>query len=163
EAFKALREQDDGLAQEVIVVGKQGWLHESTYRAVHELGLTGRVRFFTTVEDDDLVAIYSLAHAMAFPSVYEGFGLPPLEAMACGAPVVSSNAASLPEVCGDAALLIPPLDVAEWVRALQRVLTDDVLRRELGARGPKQAAKFTWLATAQATQAVYQSLLRQPT
>lgn len=163
EAFRALREQDDGLAQEVIVVGKQGWLHESTYRAVHELGLTGRVRFFTTVEDDDLVAIYSLAHAMAFPSVYEGFGFPPLEAMACSAPVVSSNAASLPEVCGDAALLIPPLDIAEWVRALQRVLTDDVLRRELGARGPKQAAKFTWLATAQATQAVYQSLLRQPT
>ena len=162
EAFQALREQDDNAAQEVIVVGRQGWLHESTYRAVHELGLTGRVRFLTSVEDDDLVALYSLAQVMAFPSVYEGFGFPPLEAMACGAPVISSNAASLPEICGDAALLIPPMDVAEWVRALQRVLTDDALRRDLAARGPKQAAKFTWAATAQATQAVYQALLRRP-
>ncbi|MDW8373925.1 MAG: glycosyltransferase, partial [Planctomycetota bacterium] len=142
--------------------GRQGWLHEATYRAVHELGLTGRVRFLSAVEDDDLVAMYSLATVMAFPSVYEGFGFPPLEALACGAPVVSSNAASLPEVCGDAALLIPPLDVAEWVRALRRVLGDEALRRELGARGPRQAAKFTWAATAQATQAVYRSLLRRP-
>ncbi|GIV84983.1 MAG: hypothetical protein KatS3mg052_1990 [Candidatus Roseilinea sp.] len=162
EAFKALRERDDGLADEVIVVGKQGWLHASTYRTVHSLGLTGRVRFLTAVTDDDLVAIYSLARVMAFPSVYEGFGFPPLEAMACGAPVVSSNAASLPEICGDAAVLIPPLDVAEWARALQRILTDEALRRDLQARGPKQAAKFTWAATAQATQAVYRLLLRRP-
>lgn len=71
EAFRALREQDDNAAQEVIVVGRRGWLHESTYRAVHELGLTGQVRFLTAVEDDDLVALYSLAQVMAFPSVYE--------------------------------------------------------------------------------------------
>lgn len=158
--FKALCEEDDSLAQEVIVVGRQGWMHEPTYRAVHELGLTGRVRFLTSVEDDDLVKIYSLAQVLAFPSLYEGFGLPPLEAMACGAPVVASNAAALPEICGDAALLVPPNDIAEWTRALKRALTDRQLRQMLQARGPERAAKFTWLNAAQETRAVYQSLLK---
>jgi glycosyltransferase involved in cell wall biosynthesis len=159
EAFKALQEDETPLAQEVIVVGKQGWLHEATYRAVHERGLTGKVRFLTSVEDDDLVAIYSLAQVLAFPSVYEGFGFPPLEAMACGTPVVSSNAASLPEICGDAAMLIPPMDVAAWTSALRRALTDRQLRVNLQARGPQQAAKFTWQRAAEQTQRVYQQVL----
>ena len=158
-AFKSLCEEDPALAQEVIVVGRQGWMHEPTYRAVHELGLTGRVRFLTSVEDDDLVKIYSLAQVLAFPSVYEGFGLPPLEAMACGAPVVASNAASLPEVCGDAALLVPPDDIAGWTQALRRILSDRQLRQMLQSRGPERAARFTWLSAAQETRAVYRSLL----
>lgn len=160
EAFKALRAQEGSLAQEVIVVGKQGWLHEATYRAVHELSLTGQVRFLTTVGDDDLSAVYSLAQALAFPSVYEGFGFPPLEAMACGTPVIASNTSSLPEILGNAALLIPPMDVPAWVQALSRVLTDHALRNDLSRRGPAQAAQFTWSAVAQATRAVYEALLK---
>lgn len=159
DAFKALREQDAALADEVIVVGRQGWLHEATYRAVHERGLTGKVRFLGLVDDADLPAVLSLAQVLAFPSVYEGFGFPPLEAMACGTPVISSNASSLPEICGDAALLIPPLDVAEWVRALRRVLTDPSLQMDLRRRGPLRAAQFSWQKAAEQTAGVYADLL----
>lgn len=158
-AFKAIREEDDNLIHEVIVVGRQGWLHEATYRAVHELGLTGRVRFLTSVEDDDLVAIYTLAQALAFPSEYEGFGFPPVEAMACGTPVVSSNAASMPEILGDAALLVPPKDVGQWVAALKRALTDRALRVDLGTCGPARAARYTWHAAAEQTRRVYDDVL----
>lgn len=161
DAFKALRDENAALVDEVIVVGRQGWLHEATYRAVHERELTGKVRFLGLVDDVDLPAVLSLAQVLAFPSVYEGFGFPPLEAMACGTPVVSSNASSLPEVCGDVALLMPPLDVAEWVRALRRVLTDQALRLDLSRRGPLRAAQFTWQKTAEQTRTVYASLLAQ--
>jgi len=154
-AFKALREENDALTQEVIVVGKQGWLHEATYRAVHDLGLTGRVRFLTEVEDDGLVAMLSLAQVLAFPSVYEGFGFPPLEAMACGTAVISSNAACLPEILGNDALLIPPMDTAAWASALRRILTDDQFRADFQRRGPVRAARFTWQKAATETRAVY--------
>ena len=118
-------------------MGKQGWLVDETHRAVRENGLAGLVTFTGYVDDQNLPTLYSLADAFAFPSVYEGFGLPPLEAMACGAPVVCSNASSLPEIVGDAALLVPPMDIAGWVQALQRILTEPDLRADLSARGPK--------------------------
>jgi len=159
-AFGALLEENDPLAQELIVVGKAGWLHAPTFRAIHDLGLTGRVRLLSSVEDEDLVKLYSLATVFAFPSLYEGFGLPPLEAMACGAPVVASNAASLPEVCGQAALLLPPLDVQAWTQALRRILTDHDLRRDLQARGPAQAGRFSWSRAAEETRRIYDELLR---
>lgn len=158
DAFKALREDDEPLVDEVIVVGRQGWLHEATYRAVHERELTGKVRFLGLIDDADLPAVLSLAQVLAFPSVYEGFGFPPLEAMACGTPVVSSNASSLPEICGDAALLVPPMDASGWVTALRRVLTDRQLRVDLGRRGPLQAQKFDWFNAARQTKAIYDSL-----
>ena len=145
---------------ELIVVGKAGWLHAPTFRAIHDLGLTGRVRLLSGVEDEELVKLYSLATVFAFPSLYEGFGLPPLEAMACGAPVVASNAASLPEVCGQAALLLPPSDVAAWTQTLRRVLTDHDLRRDLQARGPAQASQFSWSRAAEETRRIYDELLR---
>jgi glycosyltransferase involved in cell wall biosynthesis len=159
-AFRALLEEDDSLAPELIVVGKAGWLHAPTFRAIHDLGLTGRVRLLSGVEDEELVKLYSLATVFAFPSLYEGFGLPPLEAMACGAPVVASNAASLPEVCGQAALLLPPLDVQAWTQTLRRVLTDHDLRRDLQARGPAQAGQFSWSRAAEETRRIYDELLR---
>ncbi len=143
----------------LVVAGRQGWLVEETTRAVDELGLTGRVLFTGYVADEDLPALYSLADAVAYPSVYEGFGLPPLEALACGVPVVCSNASSLPEVMGDAGLLIPPTDVRAWMLGLGRILTDADLRRDLSARGPRQAARFTWPDAARKTRAVYDELL----
>jgi glycosyltransferase involved in cell wall biosynthesis len=143
----------------LVIAGRQGWLSDATYRAVDDNRLTGLARFTGYVEDDDLPSLYSLAEAFAFPSVYEGFGLPPLEAMACGAPVVCSNASSLVEVTGDAAILAPPLDVGSWADALERVLGDAALRADLAARGPRQAARFTWQVAAQATREVYDALL----
>ncbi len=143
----------------LVVVGRQGWLVEETMRAVQELGLTEQVLFTGFVADEDLPAVYSMAEAMVFPSVYEGFGLPPLEALACGTPVACSDASSLPEVMGDAGLLIPPTDVRAWMLGLGRLLMDADLRRDLSARGPRQAALFTWADAARKTRIVYEELL----
>lgn len=159
QAFKALREQAPDLVEELIIVGKQGWLTDAIYRAVHVNNLTGLVRFVGRVDDRDLPAMYRLASAFVFPSLYEGFGLPPLEAMACGTPVVASNTASLPEVLGEAAILVPPMEVGDWVQALRRVLTDAALRRELVQRGLQRAARFTWHQAASATLQVYEHVL----
>ena len=100
----------------LVIVGKKGWLYESFFRRLRELGLEDRLLFTGYVPDEDLPAIYSAADLFVFPSLYEGFGLPVLEAMACGTPVVCSNASNLPEMAGDAALLVDPTDV----RALGR-------------------------------------------
>ncbi len=119
------------------------------------------VKFIPNVDDHDLPALYSGASVFIFPSLYEGFGLPPLEAMACGAPVVCSNAASLPEVVGDAALLVNPRDVNDIATAIQRVLADVTLRDELRTRSIARAAKFSWERTARGTLAAYEVTIKQ--
>ena len=113
------------------------------------------------VKKEDLPALYRLATVFAYPSRFEGFGLPPLEAMACGVPVVASDATSLPEVVGDAGILVPPDAVARWSEELVRVIEDPVLAARLSAAGPARAAGFTWARTAQRTRAVYESLIGQ--
>ena len=118
-----------------------------------------RVRFTGRIDDAQLRALYAGAAAFAFPSTYEGFGLPPLEAMALGAPVVVADASSLPEVVGDAALLVPPRDSDAVADALERVLSDGTLRADLVARGHARASQLTWAATAEATVAVYREVL----
>ena len=118
-------------------------------------GLEDRVVFPGYVDDADLPALYSAATAFVYPSLYEGFGLPPLEAMACGTPVVCSNAASLPEVVGDAAVSIDPLRVESLARGLQDVLGSAGLRDDLRARGLRRAAQFSWDRCAAETLAVY--------
>jgi glycosyltransferase involved in cell wall biosynthesis len=116
------------------------------------------VRFLRFVPEEDKPLLYGAADLFVFPSLYEGFGLPPLEAMACGTPVICSNAASLPEIVGDGGLLVDPTDVGALVEAMRAVLSDEALRAGLRQRGLAQAARFSWRRTADETVAVYESL-----
>ncbi len=141
------------------IAGAPGWWYEDLARWVRVRGLEALVRFLGRVPDADLPALYSACAAFAYPSLYEGFGLPPLEALACGAPTVCSNRSSLPEVVGDAALQVDPTRPADLAAALARVLDDEALRRELRARGLARAAQFTWERTAAATAAIYRQAL----
>ena len=123
-------------------------------RVAEGLGIAPRVQF-TFVPDEDIAALCRAATCFAFPSIYEGAGLDPLEALACGTPVVCSNRSSLPEYIGDAALMVDPDDATALTAALHRVLTDPELRADLSHRGPPQAAKFTWARTAKRTLEAY--------
>ena len=112
------------------------------------------------VAAEDKALWYAAATAFVYPSIYEGFGLPPLEAMACGTPVIVSNAASLPEVVGDAGLLIAPEDVSSWTAALIRMWNDAAYRAELADQGRQQAAQFTWRETARQTMIAYRQVVK---
>ncbi len=142
---------------QLVVVGSKGWMCEDTYAAAAKVGLEDRVHFPGFVEDDDLPALYSLAVAFAFPTWYEGFGLPVLEAMACGTPVVTADNSSLPEVVGQAGLLVDAGDADALAGALARLLGDEALRAQLAAAGIEQARQFTWTAAARQLLTVYQS------
>ena len=157
EAYCALRHRETQC--KLVIVGKKGWLYHGFFRRLRELGLEDEVIFPGFVPDEDLPALYSAADLFIFPSLYEGFGLPPLEAMACGAPVITSDASSLPEVAGEAALLVDPKSVEVVARAMRSVLENKELRDRLRAKGPTQAAKFTWESAARETLAVYASIL----
>lgn len=128
----------------LVIAGRRGWLSAPIERRAAELGVEDRVRFVGYVPDDDLPALLSGALAFVFPSLYEGFGMPVLEAMACGAPVLASRSSALPEVAGDAALLVDPLDPAAIAAGLARLASDADLRADLRARGLARAAAFTW-------------------
>jgi len=129
-------------------------------RLAQEAGIpAGRVHFVDFVPEADKPALYRQARAFIFPSLYEGFGLPPLEAMACGTPVVGSNTSSLPEVVGDAGVLVAPADVDGMADALARLLTDDAFHAELRERALRQAARFSWTQTARETYAAYEEVL----
>jgi glycosyltransferase involved in cell wall biosynthesis len=144
---------------QLVIAGGKGWLYNDVVSAVSALGLQERVRFMGFVDDADLPALYRAAAVFAFPSLYEGFGLPPLEALACGVPVVTSNASSLPEVVGDAGLMVDPLDVQGLAEALGRALTDPDWRSMAIARGTQRAAQFTWRRAAQQLLDVYEQVL----
>jgi glycosyltransferase involved in cell wall biosynthesis len=143
----------------LMIVGAAKWKFSPIFDAVQRLGLEGHVDFTGYVADEHLPALYAGADLFAFPSLYEGFGLPVLEAMACGAPVVTSNTSSLPEVAGDAALLVDPTDVRQIAQAMWLVLSQPALAAELRARGLARAAQFTWKRTARETIAVYERVL----
>jgi len=161
EALASRREQ--GLEiWPLVIAGKPGWLYEPIFQRVTELGLQNLVHFTGFFPDDDLPALCSAATLLAMPSRYEGFGLPVLEAMACGTPVVCSNTSSLPEVAGDAALLVPPDDVRGWGEAIARVLTDDALRAQMRERGLAHAARFSWELAARQTADLYRRVAGQP-
>ncbi len=133
-----------GAAPELVLAGAKGWLYREIFDRVRRLGLDDRVRFTGYVPDSDLAGLLSGALAFVFPSLYEGFGFPVLEAMACGTPVICSNASSLPEVAGEAALLVDPQDTEGWVGAMQRMLTDEGLRAMFVERGLEQVRQFSW-------------------
>jgi len=143
----------------LVVAGARLRKHRGINETLTRLGLERRVVLTGYVPEADLPALYSAADLFVFPSLYEGFGLPPLEAMACGAPVGCSNSSSLPEVVGDAAVTVDPYDVEALAHAMHRVLSDANLRDELRAKGLARAAQFTWERTAQETMKVYQSVL----
>lgn len=153
DALRTLRSR--GLPQRLLVAGRKGWLYQETFDHVRHTGMENAVTFLDFIPDDDLPALFAACDAFVFPSLYEGFGLPSLEAMACGAPVVCSNTSSLPEVVGDAALLVDPRDVGEIANAVERVIGDRNLSNELRTKGFAQATKFSWERTARETLAVY--------
>ncbi len=129
---------------QLIICGSRGWMYEDVFETPKHLGIAERVMFADFFSDDDLPALYALATLFVYPSLYEGFGLPVAEAMACGTPVVTSNASSLPEVAGDAALYFDPRDADAMADAIRLALSDEHLRAELRAKGFAQAKKFSW-------------------
>ncbi len=150
DAYRALLARDDALP-DLVIAGRKGWLHQPVLQRVRELGLDARVQFTEWVDENDAPALMNAASVFVYPSLYEGFGLPPLEAMACGTPVVCSNASSLPEVVGDGGILVEPRDAGALAGAVERVLADQPLRADLRARGLAQARKFSWERTARET------------
>ncbi|MCZ7567883.1 MAG: glycosyltransferase family 4 protein [Ardenticatenaceae bacterium] len=157
DAYAALRAEFPGVG--LVMVGRRGWLYDDFFARLTALGLEEQVIFPGFVPEADLPRFYQAADCFVYPSLYEGFGLPPLEALACGTPVICSDAASLPEVVGTAGLLVAPADTAALTAAIRRVLADPPLRADLAARGPRQAARFSWQRTAEETRAVYRRVL----
>ncbi|MFN5060599.1 MAG: glycosyltransferase family 4 protein [Chloroflexota bacterium] len=145
----------------LVVFGRRGWMFEEIIAAPERLGITTHIRFIDFIDDNDLPALYNLAWAFVYPSIYEGFGLPPLEALACGTPTLVSNVSSLPEVVGNAAIQVAPDDIAGMAAGLVRLTDDNDLRAVLRQAGPVQAKTFTWEAAAQQVLRQYARLALQ--
>lgn len=158
EAYAAARPDLGGAA--LVIGGGKGWFYDEIFRVAGRLGLLegpGAVRFAGYIPDGELPMWYNSAAAFVYPSEYEGFGLPALEAMACGVPTIAADRSSLPEVVGSAGVLVDPRAPADLATALRAVLGQPVLAAHLAAAGPRQAARFSWAAAARATLAVYRS------
>ncbi len=148
-----------GFDLHLVIAGGKGWLDDPIYATVHEQKMQDFVHFIGFADDADLPALYSAASCFVFPSLYEGFGLPVLEAMRCGTPVITSNVSSLPEVAGDAALTVDPYDVEAIADALERIVSSPSLCETLVSRGYERARQFTWEASAQHLLDIYAQLL----
>jgi glycosyltransferase involved in cell wall biosynthesis len=153
-AFRQLLD-DYHLDASLVLAGREGWKVDEVFATIEELKVEDRVFCLGRVPTADLVSLYNTARAFAFPSFYEGFGLPPLEAMACGTPVVVSNVSSLPEVVGDAGLMVDPEEVEELTVALWRLMSDEDLRKDLIDKGLRRASRFSHEKMARETLAVY--------
>jgi glycosyltransferase involved in cell wall biosynthesis len=151
-----LRRRTHAKLPRLVLVGKRAWLYEETLRTVNRLNLTGHVTFTGYVEERDLPPLYSGALCFVYPSYFEGFGLPPLEAMKCGAPVITGDRSSLPEVVGEAGLMVDPFDTEALAEAIRRVLDDAGLRQTLRERGLQRARSFSWRETARLTLQAYE-------
>jgi glycosyltransferase involved in cell wall biosynthesis len=160
EAFHLLRHEEHFKHVQLLIIGDEISKYASLRRAVHRHKLHKHVRFFGFVPDQTLAALYRLAAVFVFPSLYEGFGLPPLEAMASGTPVITSNVSSLPEVVGDAALMIDPHDPAAIADAMRRVLDDEGLRADLKKRGLARAREFSWERSIRRVREIYSEVMQ---
>jgi len=147
----------------LVLAGKRAWLFDETLRSLEESGVKDSVILTGYVPEKDLPPLYSGAMCFVYPSFFEGFGLPPLEAMKCGAPVIVSNTTSLPEVVGDAAICVDPYDINAIAGALERVNTDSILREELSIKGQARARLFDWRDTALRTLDVYRQVVDETT
>jgi glycosyltransferase involved in cell wall biosynthesis len=137
------------IAAKLVIVGKKGWLYDTIFTAATDLKIADQVVFAGYVPDEIMPFLYSGADCLVYPSFYEGFGLPVIEAMACGCPVITSNTSSLPEVAGDAAILVDPHSDTEIADAIYKILNDDNLRNNLIEKGLKRSKKFSWQITAE--------------
>ena len=160
EAFQMLRKGDLEHVK-LLIIGDEISKYATLRRAVHHYKLHKHVRFFGFVPDKTLAVLYRLASVFVFPSLYEGFGLPPLEAMASGTPVITSNVSSLPEVVGDAALLIDPYDATQIAAAMRRVLTEPALREDLRQRGLQRVREFSWERSVRRVSEIYGEVLAE--
>ncbi|WP_261487025.1 glycosyltransferase family 4 protein [Acididesulfobacillus acetoxydans] len=156
EAYGMAKQRLGSSSLGLVLAGGKGWLDGPIYQRVQDLGLMHDVTFTGYVPDQDLPTLYNMAMAFVYPSLYEGFGLPPLEAMACGVPVITSNVSSLPEVVGEAGIMVDPYDVEELSNAIVRVVSSHELRQTLSDKGVRRAAQFTWEECALKTWSVYQ-------
>lgn len=158
-ALAVLHEKNHDI--QLVIAGGKGWLEDKMYKTIEETGLSNYVKLIGFADEADLPTLYSEAICLAFPSLYEGFGLPVLESMACGTPVITSNVSSLPEVAGNDALLVDPYDVKQLVNALERILTDTELRQKLIESGLQRVKSFTWKRSAQQLSSIYQKILSE--
>lgn len=158
EAFYQLKKEN--IPHKFVIVGKKGWLYQTIFDRIKQLNLEKEIIFTDYVDEDDLPYLYNLASALVLVSLYEGFGLPVLEAMACGCPVLTSKTSSLPEVAGDASILVNPLSVEEIKNGMKEILFDDSLRNTLIKKGFEQVKKFSWIKTAEETLKTYEELLK---
>lgn len=149
------------ISHRLVLVGRRAWLYDDTFAAARDSGYTDELVFTDYVPDEDLVALYNAADLFVYPSIFEGFGLPPLEAMACGTPVIASNTSAIPETVGDAALTVNPFDIEGLASALAMALTDAELRAQLSTRGVQRAAVFSWENTARTILNVYRGVSRE--
>ena len=154
DAFEHMKNDVD-----LVVAGRPGWRYEPILERFRSSQKASRIHFLGPVGDTDLAALYAGAEIFAFPSLYEGFGLPPLEAMRCGTPVAASSAGSLREILGDAAVIVPDYEPETWAFALDRLVEDRRIRGELRSKGFATAARFRWEETARGTAAVYRAVL----
>jgi glycosyltransferase involved in cell wall biosynthesis len=160
--IRAFGQIADRVPHTLAIAGGKGWMEEGMLAEVSRLGLERRVRFLGFVDDADLPVLYSAADLMAMPSLYEGFGLPVLEAMACGTPAIIANSSSLPEVGGAAALQLPPEDTSVWAASLLALLNDGKQRAQMAAAGLQQAGLFSWQGAAAQLIDLYAALLDKP-
>jgi glycosyltransferase involved in cell wall biosynthesis len=160
--LKAYRKLQSRFPHKLVVVGFNRWKFSKDLEVVNELGLRDKIVFCGFVPDEDLPAFYNLASLFAFPSLYEGFGIPVLEAMACGCPVVTTKTGCSPEVAGDAALLADPYDPDAIANAMGKVLIEESFRKSLIERGFARAEQFSWRKCASQTLALFESVGELP-
>ena len=160
-ALAELARERPGSTIQLVLAGGHGWLSSPLFEAIKKSPVRDRIVLTDYLHDDDLQALYSSCRAFVYPSIHEGFGLPPLEAMACGAPVIASRIPALEETTGAAALLFDPKSVSELTRNILELLDNENARRELAAAGQRRAAEFSWEKTARLTWNVYEEALRR--